>query len=476
MANLKDVKSDVFGTINSFRVLVNDYPKLKTNNSYSSINNSNDPIDFIIDLFNSLGGIEDLQSILTDILVNQLDQIEAEVKESVKSSIKEYISCNIEPSVTDENIRNGIDIPLKDVDLFNQMRKSPLDDDGGLYYFDVDNNLSKSTDFNVFFYSVVNNQNNGNNIWGKHQDVWKNDILTLSFTENGNTTSDDGKVLHNYITVNMDKYYNTNGNDSAKKLMEFNSDYINSVKFFDSKNLTTKIIDKIFGVLKSSNKRTKDELLLESQVEVIIDRLSNAEDDVEIDDSYFSFSNEQYNQLQRQAELKKIGVNEYNGDTTIGIQIKIEDLLTTIGNIDENTNLIEQTKLVNDCFEEVINSATENSNEKFSFKTNLIKSLIKELTMSLTMIIASPKVYTLLAVNTKLLGLKYPTDINSFFSENQNLISNVTKSIKDIVLGILMKKIIKLANGLITNVGAELLKEQLLKQKKYMLSLLPINI
>jgi len=274
----------------------------------------------------------------------------------------------------------------------------------------------------------------------------------------------------------MDKYYNSNGNDSAKKLIEFNSDYINSVKFFDSKNLTTKIIDKIFGVLKSSNKRTKDELLLESQVEAIIDRLSNAEDDVEIDDSYFSFSNEQYNQLQRQAELKKIGVNEYNGDATIGLQIKIEDLLTTIGNIDENTSLIEQTKLVNDCFEEVINSATENSNDKFSFKTNLIKSLIKELTMSLTMIIASPKVYTLLAVNTKLLGLKYPTDINSFFSENQNLISNVTKSIKDIVLSILMKKIIKLANGLIANVGAELLKEQLLKQKKYMLSLLPINI
>lgn len=486
MADLKKVKGDIFGSISSFRTLVDDYPKLKTTNSFTSISNSSDPIDYITDLYKALGGLDDLQLVLSDILVTQLDRIELQIKETLKVTIKEFISCNIEPTLLKKLITNGINFSLNEIDFLNLMRKSPFDNDGDLFYFDITENICDSKDFNLFLYGIVNklfstNCSEESNKWGLNQDVWKNNIVRVTFTEGSSgVIEDDGRILSNFITIFVDEYYN-GGNDLTKKLNEFNSDFIDSIKLFDSKILISKIIDKVFGVLSLSNKRTTNEILLESQIETILERISNCDDNTEIDDSYFSFSNELYDTLQRQAELRKIGVLEYNSNGVNALQISTENLLTNLGGFDSTTTLVEQVEKINHCIDSVVDSACDNNNivnpnDKFSFKVNLIKSLIKELTISLTMVIMSPKVYILLLLNNKLLGINNPTSATDFISQNTNLIATVTQSIKDSVLDILMDRIVQMSNRLLAEVSKELIKEQLLKQKNYMLSLIPINI
>ena len=139
--------------------------------------------------------------------------------------------------------------------------------------------------------------------------------------------------------------------------------------------------------------------------------------------------------------------------------------MEALDGIDEGT-LVEQeeifTNAINTITDMVLdnNSANINPKDKYSFKVNLIKRMILELSSLMTLTIVSPKLYILLAVNLKLLGIDIDSNIMDFIKKNFNLVSGIVRGIKDQILDELFSKVKDMAIDLAMRMATEFLKNQ----------------
>jgi hypothetical protein len=499
MANLLQEKSNVFGTISSFKTLMNGYPRFNTGSLLPSISVSNNPLDFIIDLFTVLGSTEKLKDTISDIIIQYLDFVELSVKEIIKTEIKENLACNINPSILPDMKNCGVYIPLKTLDMFNLMRKSPLDSDAANFYFDLDakttvGDFELSKDFNAFLWYVVNkggsvstcldaqNNNIPGSTWGILQGVSDNQNLAiLEFTEKGGvvgggTTGCPQQVIEdNSLNFKIHCSY-------PKTLTDFNSDFIDSVQLFDKQQVIAQIFGRVFGSLDISIKRTQEEILLEQQIRDIIDRLSSFDDTTTtVDDSFFTFSNESFDFMLREAELKKNGKFQYSGDENIVINVSSQDIFDALKGLDQTTDLVKQEEIFSNTIDSLIDNVLDNNpttsvSDKFNFRVNIIKSLIIELTSLMIMSVITPKVYLLLMVNLKMMGIEVDYNPISFIKNNIKLVANITSRIKDVIMDKLLECITVLAKDLALDMGRFVVKTQIKNFQKILQSLTPTNI
>jgi len=476
MANLQQQKSDVFGTISAFKTLLNDYPKFDISSLLPSINTSTNQLDFVVDLFSVLGSIDDLKNVISNIMIQYIDYVELAIKEILKVQIKENIACNINPSIMSDMKTCGVFIPLRTIDMFNLMRKSPLDPDAANFYFDVNppsDNFINSNDFNVFLWYVVNQGCNGGCVWRPIPNPNQTpNLAVIDFIEHSSGTVCTGEIIEDN-TINFKIYP-----DYAKKLTDFNSDFIDSVQLFDKQQLIAQVFGKVFGSLDASINRTQDEIFLEGQLNAIIDNLANCTVNETIDDSYFTFDNTTYNAMLREAELKKSGDFQYSKDENITVNITSQDILNALNGLNQTSDLVQQQDIFSNAIDSLINNALQSNPQastadKFNFRVNIIKSLITELSSLLTMSIMTPKVYLLLIINLKLLGIDVDYDPISFIKNNINLVSNIVGGIKDVIMDKLMDTIVSMAGDLALQMGALAVKEQMKKYMSILQSLVP---
>ena len=69
-------KKKIMGNVAALNVITEGLPKFKPLDSFSSINNSTNATDFLMDLIQSLIGYEDLKSNIVDMLTRKLPEIE----------------------------------------------------------------------------------------------------------------------------------------------------------------------------------------------------------------------------------------------------------------------------------------------------------------------------------------------------------------------------------------------------------------
>ena len=155
-----DDKKKVFGQIAAFRTLTEGLPKLNLTSSFPSINNNTSSLDFLIDLLKSLIGFEEMRDTVVDILTYQLQDIELEVKKSIKSVLKSIVSCGVNPSLPDfiKSGGDGINIRIDKVDFLNLMKTNPSGNEGKFVYDDYASKLN-SDDFNTFLYYTIQDGN-----------------------------------------------------------------------------------------------------------------------------------------------------------------------------------------------------------------------------------------------------------------------------------------------------------------------------
>ena len=267
MSILND-KEKVFGNISALRTLTDDFPQLKINNSFPSINNSADPQQFLIDLILSLTGFEELRDTLVDILSYASETMEDVIKDALKVQLKSLTSCGVDPSLPSwlQSTGSGIEIQVKKIDFFEIFKVDPTTQAGNLMYEDITAQTG-STDFNTFLYYVIQNEG--------VEYSWQG-ILTFEFNQGSN-------VPYNTLTIKADSAYDT------RTLTEFNNDFIDSLTLFPSTQLITKLIDGLFGSVSFnlSVNKSESQLEMEEQINTVIDCITNADDDYVIDDTIF---------------------------------------------------------------------------------------------------------------------------------------------------------------------------------------------
>ena len=436
--NIYKEKKNVFGEIAALRVSAESYPK-KLLNSIPSININANTLNFLLDLLKSLVGFDALNDALVETLTQNLEEIEYQVKLTLKKALKNMVSCSINPKIPDWFINEGVVLEVSKIDFLDIMRVDPTTKAGKLIYEDVASG-TLSTDFNTFLYNTIQD-NGGISNWGAV--TTGTDILGIQFNASGATIDDP----NNSIIVKTSATY-----PSTKKLTDLNNDYIDSVTLFSSPKMINNIVDSIFGLISLEVSKDKKTIERELLINDIIDRIINSDDDVIIDDSYFSFSNEDYADIEYRANLKSIGINKVQTsedvdssiriDTLVSLNDELEQLLgeTPSGVLNENITTLVRNG-INNLADEAAQGADEK--DKLSIKFNFMENMLKKLMLAIVNVILSPKLILIFAMNHKIIHDEVFEDPEDFLRKNKWLITVVLESVRDMIIDILLAKVLK---------------------------------
>ena len=489
-SSIDKARSELFGSISACRTIAEKQAKTAIDpymEAYGAAKNVvesaiDDPTQLLVDLYNALGIGEKLKDNISEIITTSLPAIERGFKEILKVYLKQFVSCSTNPSVVKELFQSlggsGINLPIDDIDPMKVLAIDPGEEGGDLNYFDISEDSSlyyKSSDFNVFLYYILTNEVNlsKKGKWGKtNQKVWSNDILNTKFTEGAIEIEGEG-VVSNYFTVYADDAYLQN---TKIKLDNFNNDYIDSLKLFDSKTLISSILDAVFGFLTLRKKKSIEQAALENEIEEILDRLSNSDDEEDvIDDSYFAFTNEDRERLISDANKRIKGVYEYKTNSVSGIGLSMETVMDVLSDVGKGS-MVEDKTIISNAIDSITdelissNSAID-KNDGASFKRNIIEQLIRELVKRIVMSIVSPKIMFIIVLNFKMMGIATSTDPLTVIKDNRKFIQMVAKKVKEQIIDMLMKDVIQKATELAQDMLSQMLQEQGERLSKYMKSL-----
>ena len=250
----------------------------------------------------------------------------------------------------------------------------------------------------------------------------------------------------------------------GKTLIEFNIDYIMSLTLFEEKSLTAKLIDAITAVLTVDLNLTYKQQLIKNEVKKMVSMITES-DDLVVSDCFFTFSNDDYDAMSRQTELRKAGLLTINGDETSAVKINADKILQSLNEIsaaaDKQTiqstiegTIINLTKELSDTTYEMTD------NVRFGVQMNIIENLLNSLCYVLVCSVLSPKVYLLLLINLRIIGRETNFDLKGFIGQYRQLIAEIIRSIRDQLLDYLLKEIMIIIGDLVKELTIKLSVEQ----------------
>lgn len=250
----------------------------------------------------------------------------------------------------------------------------------------------------------------------------------------------------------------------GKSLIEFNIDYIMSLKLFDEKSLAARLIDSLTACLTIDLSFSYKRLLIKNEVKKMVNMITES-DDLVVSDCFFTFSNDDYDAMSRQAELRKAGLLTINGDEISAVKINAEDILNSLNQINEDSNketiqtIIEGT-ITNLSKELTDTSYLSTDKTNFGIQMNFIENLLDSLAYVIVCSVLSPKVYLLLLINLKIIGRETNFDLEGFIGQYKQLIADLIRSIRDQLLDYLMREIMIIIGDLVKEITIKLSVEQ----------------
>ena len=92
-----------------------------------------------------------------------------------------------------------------------------------------------------------------------------------------------------------------------RTMLEFNTDYVMSLRLFDSKVIAAQVLDAITGLLSINIDLSYKQQLIRNEIKKMVSMVVKSDDAV-ISDCFFSFSNDDYNSMLEKAEMNKMGL------------------------------------------------------------------------------------------------------------------------------------------------------------------------
>ena len=259
---------------------------------------------------------------------------------------------------------------------------------------------------------------------------------------------------------------------------EFNYDLIMGMKMFDAKVLATSLVSSLFnlniGASMSYSSRERDEAA--EEIRQIITEVLDNDEETELTDCFYTFSNEKYSELLHKTELQYLSRKPLNNPDNSVIYIDTEKLMSILDEYDEAGTLQEQSEVISRFFRQAsVELQDENmtdtdiSKAKFSFATDLIGSLASILIQA----VLTPKVMLVYQVNRQMVGgdiLEF-SNMKDFIKGMKNLVVAIVREIRDIIIRELLAYLMKILQNIISMFAIELAKEQIEVYKNLLLYL-----
>lgn len=493
---VKDTKKKVMGKVSALNKLTDkgnnrvDGIKSKVNSNKDAINNKkNNVMEFITNLAMAITSFEDLKKSITDVIANQLPKTESVIKNELKKQLKELVSCSVDPSLPLWLINDGINLNVNKIDFYSIFKTSPESLGGGMVYNDAANKLN-STDLNTFLYYVIEGNKSAPTDagvafpWGVS--TVNKALLDVKFNPVTSTpTSASLAGLNGPTTTNI---FNFKVNQASKnmKLTEFNDTLVDSISLFGksgSDKVIIKLMQDMFGTLNKMIPKPNAQIVEEEKMRKTLECITNAE--AEVDDSFFTFSNEDLVLIDREANNKKNGIRVLECCSQNILSLDPEDLNAVQTDIQNSINtpppgFTAETAKIASVSRSIDNLATKAIGVNIdpldfsNLRMNFILDMIKNYATSLVSYIISPKLLVVFAINHQLIygqGKQYKDGID-FLEKNKNMLKPIFDAIKKTIIQMIIRLIIK---KLSAKIGEKIKDDAIEKNKAYLTQLKVLN-
>ena len=413
-----------------------------------NVDNNSNPLDFLVDILQSLVGFGKLKEQVINFLVNNLSALEITFKFILKNILKKYFDCKEDSLIPDRFIcgvgNETINIPLSGIDFFGLLKTELNSQQGDVLYG------NPSLDLNAFLRFVIEN--------GKAD--WQQ-LITVEYVENGDV---DGNNINNILKVCIHQ------NFQGRTVREFINKFLDSVTFLQLPQIISRIFDYVFNLqvfaedsvnnilgtgrdLLRYGLSDKDSIYNEELIYEMVYRILDIEDTV-IDNSFFEFTNFNIDELVKQrtqvddsscCEIKpELNFNEF--------KLFIDEIKSNPINIIEVIN--NQISVLS---EESLQSSGLDNNIS-SVHGRLIHGFFK----ALINVVFSPKVLFTINLYAKLVSNTIGFyNIEDFIKDFKNIFIDIVRDfIEKELLDFLVQIVIKELKQLISQAITKLVKEQ----------------
>ena len=205
------------------------------------------------------------------------------------------------------------------------------------------------------------------------------------------------------------------------------------------------IVNSLLGLSASvSASFSVQQKIIEAKISEIVKKVIEA-DDTSSSNCYYKFSNDEYNRLVEEATNKYSGVYSTNVSEGKYGAVDSEAVLDSLRNIKQSGDLVEQqasiSKTLEDIMVTVASPASVTEECKFSFGLNFIKDFIMQTVTQIVLNVLSPKVAILYQINGAVMGSNVDNlkSWENFLKNFQNVLFNIIKQVKDIIVEELYK-------------------------------------
>ena len=287
----------------------------------------------------------------------------------------------------------------------------------------------------------------------------KNEEITNLNTEYYNILDEYHEFFKpkDYKSIEKNYYY-------RKTLIEFNYDYITSLKLFDSKVVAAQLLDQLTGLLNIHlNLSYARQLIKNETLKMVRDIIES--DDLVVSDCFFTFSNADYDAMLQKAEMNRSGLFSVNGEENSTVKIDPSTILDSLNGISQSATQQEMQSIIEGSLTEISGTISDTSYEQtdkvnFGVRMNFIENLMNYLACVITLSVLSPKVYLLILINLKTLGRETNFNLQDFIAMFKQLIASIIRSVRDQLIQYLVNELMKLLSDLASAVATKMAVEQ----------------
>jgi len=294
-----------------------------------------------------------------------------------------------------------------------------------------------------------------------------------------------------YVNTKTGKYHIDKTNENFKAALvecypgltvyEFNYDYIMGMKLFDPKVVCQRIFDNAANpaydahftlkfnrsLNKLKDKKNRYPFIEGKQRVFEIVRTILEEDEDEINDCFYSFSNEQYDEMLRKTEEIRYRQMPYNQGYNEGETVDFSEVNAILNTFPTNGSKEEQKEVITkaltyacDAFEsrQNITIPSDNNTTRVDFLTDILQQLVAAIVDS----VLSPKILMLLMVNKALMDTQVdePFNTEALMRILKNVVKALVREVRDLIIKKLLDYIIKYLTPLILQLQAKIFSEQ----------------
>lgn len=342
MAQADDIRG-VFTTIGSYNSLTQvDDPPVQTD-LYPSINNKNDTVGFLLDVLKTVAGSEALKLLIGGMFTGLVKKIEPELKTALK---KQFTQSNASEPLPASFKSDGVTTSVKSIDANNKLKVNPNSANGSLIYGEP------SDSFDGLAYDAIQNSGNFRS---------NNNNMSIKYIE----SSDSFQIKPNLGSTNP-------------TIGEYFNGFIDDTELLNEKEITSSVMDSIYGTLASSQEKTSEQVYQELRLQKQLKQVLDGNDS-------FVISPEDNNKLLTRADELAAGVVNYDmGCGLMPAQLSFDDFSKLIQNISGSTDQY----YVGDQMEATIDQSSETpemtAENKQTMKDGFFQEIINSFMLKIT--------------------------------------------------------------------------------------------